>query len=43
MKKSQLPLGGTRPHQEAMLLLPIESRDLVVPQSSESGFMESWR
>jgi hypothetical protein len=43
MKKSRLPLRGTRPHQEAMLLLPIESRDLTLPKAPQSRFMESWR
>ena len=41
--KSRLPLVRIRPHQEAMPLLPIVSRDLALPTGAESCFMESWR
>ncbi len=43
MNKSRLLLRGIRPQQEAMLLLPSDSRDLSLPKNPESRFMESWR
>ena len=43
MNKSRLLLRGIRLQQEAMLLLPIDSRDLDLPKKMGSRFMESWR